>query len=238
MRHFQEILAIAANRRGGIGALEDALATSRSLTPAEIAATPDDRVLAAMTQRVFAAGFAWKVIEAKWDNFEAAFDRFDPARCASMSEERFDALLKDTGIVRNAAKIRSVVANARFILDLAAEHGSAARFFADWPDPDYVGLLEVLKKRGNRLGGEAAMRFLRSIGKPAFIPTGDVVAALVREGVLSGPPSGSSIGKGDLATIQAAFNRWSAESGRDLTAISRILAMSVGAVRTSAAPRR
>ena len=31
----------------------------------------------------------------------------------------------------------------------------------------------------------------------------------------------------DLAVIQDACNRWSAESGRDLTEISRILAMSV-----------
>ena len=113
---------------------------------------------------------------------------------------------------------------ANSLFDLATEHGSAARFFADWPDADYVGLLHVLKKRANRLGGEPAMRFLRSIGKPAFITTPDVAAALVREQVLTEKPGG----KRDLAIIQEAFNRWSAESGRDLTAISRILAISVG----------
>lgn len=151
MRHLEEIIAIAANRKGGIDELEDILATSRSLAPAEIAAVPDDRILAAMTRLVFQAGFSWKVIDAKWNGFETAFDGFDPARCASMSEPRFDALLKDASIIRNGAKIRSVVVNARFILDLAAAHGSAARFFADWPDADYVGLLDVLKKRAVRL---------------------------------------------------------------------------------------
>jgi 3-methyladenine DNA glycosylase Tag len=224
MRHFDEIVAMAASRRGGISALEGELATSRSRSPEDIAATPDDRILAAMTKRIFQAGFAWKVIDAKWDGFEVAFDSFDPHRCASMSEQGFDTLLKDSRIVRNAAKIRSVVLNGRFLLDLAGTHGSAARFFADWPDTDYVGLLDVLKKRANRLGGEAAMRFLRSIGKPAFVTTPDVVAALTREQVLTEKPSG----KRDLVTIQEAFNRWSAESGRDLTTISRILAISVG----------
>jgi 3-methyladenine DNA glycosylase Tag len=141
-----------------------------------------------------------------------------------MSEERFDELLKDISIVRNAAKIRSVTLNGQFLLDLATDHGSAARFFADWPDANYVGLLDLLKKRANRLGGEPAMRFLRSIGKPAFIVTPDVTAALIREQVLTAKPGG----KRDLAIIQDAFNRWSAESGRDLTAISRILAISVG----------
>jgi 3-methyladenine DNA glycosylase Tag len=224
MRDFDEITAIAAKRRGGLGALEEALATSRSLAPDAIAATPDDRVLAAMTRRVFQAGFSWKVIDAKWDAFEAAFDCFDPKSCAFMTEDRFDALLKDASIVRNGAKIQSVAANGRFILDLAAEHGSAARFFAHWPDTDYVGLLDLLKKRGNRLGGEAAMRFLRSIGKPAFIPTRDVAAALIRERVLTKAPGG----KRDFAAMQEAFNHWSAQSGRDLTAISRILAFSIG----------
>jgi 3-methyladenine DNA glycosylase Tag len=223
MRHFDEIVAMAASRQGGISSLEDVLATSRSRTPEDIAATPDDRILAAMARRIFQAGFAWKVVDAKWDGFEKAFDGFAPGRCASMSEERFDALLKDSRIVRNAAKIRSVSLNGQFLLDLATAHGSAARFFADWPDTNYIGLLDLLKKRANRLGGEPAMRFLRSIGKPAFITTPDVAAALIREQVLTEKPGGTR----DLAIIQAAFNLWSAESGRDLTAISRILAISV-----------
>jgi 3-methyladenine DNA glycosylase Tag len=235
MRHFNEIVAMAASRQGGISTLEDVLATSRSRTPEDIAATPDDRILAAMTRRIFQAGFAWKVIDAKWGGFEEAFDCFHVGRCASMSEERFDALLKDSRIVRNAAKIRSISLNGQFLLDLATANGSAARFFADWPDTDYVGLLDFLKRRANRLGGETAMRFLRLIGKPAFITTPDVVAALIREQILTETPSG----KRDLRIIQNAFNEWSAQSGRDLTAISRILAMSVASLGVGEArPRR
>ena len=66
---------------------------------------PDDRILAAMTRRVFCAGFSSKVIDTKWEAFESAFERFDPARCAWMTEERFDELLKSKDIVRNGAKI-------------------------------------------------------------------------------------------------------------------------------------
>jgi 3-methyladenine DNA glycosylase Tag len=145
MRHFNEIVAMAASRQGGISTLEDVLATSRSRTPEDIAATADDRILAAMTRRIFQAGFAWKVIDAKWGGFEEAFDCFHIGRCTSMSEERFDALLKDSRIVRNAAKIRSISLNGQFLLDLATANGSAARFFADWPDTDYVGQLDLLK---------------------------------------------------------------------------------------------
>jgi 3-methyladenine DNA glycosylase Tag len=223
MKPFAKIFAVAAKRKGGVSKLEQILATTASRTSKQIAKTPDDRILAEMTRRVFYAGFSSKVVDDKWDAFEKGFDRFDPNACAFMSEEHFEALLQDRGIVRNGAKIRSVQVNAKFLLELKAEHGSGARFFANWPDNDYVGLLDVLKKRASHLGGDAAGRFLRAIGRPAFIPSPDMVTALIREGILERPPGG----KRDLATIQAAFNQWSDESGRDLTAISRVLAMSV-----------
>ncbi|MFA5120842.1 DNA-3-methyladenine glycosylase I [Zavarzinia sp.] len=223
MRRFEAIFAQAAARKGGAPALEALLAETPSKAPGEIAAIPDHRILAAMTRRIFYAGFSWKVIDDKWPAFEAGFDHFDPAACAMMSDEKFDALLADKGIVRNGAKIRSVQVNAQLVLDLAREAGSAARFIADWPDGDYVGLLEIFKKRGSHLGGDSAMRFLRMIGKPAFVTSPDVIAALIREGVVAKLPSS----KKDMAAVQAAFNTWSKQSGRDLTAISRTLAMSV-----------
>ena len=59
---------------------------------------------------------------------------------------------------------------------------------------------------------------------PSFIPTTDVVKALIREGgVLTGAPSG----KRDFAAMQIAFNAWSEQSGLNLTSLSRVLAMSV-----------
>jgi 3-methyladenine DNA glycosylase Tag len=160
----------------------------------------------------------------KWPGFEAAFHKFDPALNAAMSEEEFDAHLKDTGIIRNAQKVASVRANGQFIVDLAREHGSAGKFFAEWPDDDFVGLLELMKTRAARCAGETAMRFFRGMGKPAFITTRDVSDALIDAGVIDRPPSG----KKDFAAVQAAFNAWSKASGRDLNALSRVLALSTG----------
>jgi 3-methyladenine DNA glycosylase Tag len=141
-----------------------------------------------------------------------------------MSDEEFDGRLKDTRIVRNGAKVASVRENARFLADLAREHGSAAAFFAAWPEDDFVGLLDAMKTRSARLSGETAMRLFRFMGKPAFITSRDVAAALVEAGVVDKPPSS----KKDYRAVQDAFNAWSAESGRDLAAISRTLALSTG----------
>jgi len=224
MRDFADIYAQAAARKGGETALEALIAEHQSKTQAELAAIPDDRWLAQMSRCVFQAGFNWTVIANKWPGFETAFHAFDPRLNAAMSDEDLDGHLKNAGIVRNAQKILSVRDNARFLLDLAAEHGSAAAFFAAWPDDDFAGLLEVMKQRASRLSGETAARLFRFMGKPSFITTRDVTAALIGAGVVSGPPKG----KKDLAAVQAAFNAWGQQSGRDLTAMSRVLAMSAG----------
>lgn len=222
MRDFAEIHAIAAARKGGARALDAMM--SGPLPKAELAATPDDRWLSAMAKAVFQAGFSWPVIEKKWPGFETAFDGFAPARVANYGDADMDRLLADAGIVRNGAKIQSVIDNAVFLTDLAAEHGSAARFFADWPEADLVGLLEVMSKRGARLGGNTGQRVLRMMGKDSFVLSPDVTARLIAEGVVDKPPTS----KRDMAAVQAAFNDWAVQSGRSLTEISRTLAMSIG----------
>ncbi len=219
---FADLHARAAARKGGDAALEDLLTAPKPA--AELAAVPDDRWLSDMTRRIFQSGFNWKVIDAKWDGFEAAFWGFDLGRCALMSDEDLDALVSDTRIVRNGAKIRSVRENAAFLQDLAAEHGSAAKCFADWPAEDYAGLLEMLKKRGSRLGGRVGAITMRFMGRDGYVLSEDVVKALIREGVVDKDPSSRK----DLAAVQAAFNAWAAESGRPLTHISRVLAFGVG----------
>ncbi len=220
-RPFEALFALAAARKGGPDAFELTLPASK--TPAELAAIPDDRWLAAMTRAVFQAGFSWKVIATKWPGFEDAFRAFAPGRCSLMSDDDLDTLLKDKRIVRNGAKIRSVAENATFLCELAAEHGSAANAFANWPAEDYAGLLTLLKKRASRLGGTSAQYFLRSMGVDGFVLSRDVVRALIREGVVEKEPATLR----DLARVQAAFTCWRTESGRPLTQISRTLACSI-----------
>lgn len=220
MQSFDQIYATAAKRHGGPAALEKLLSKPKS--KAALKKIGDDRYLAGMTKSVFMAGFSWKVIEQKWPNFETAFLGFEPRRVAFMPDEALDTLLHDKGIVRNGPKIRATRDNARFIVDLAEEHGSAASFFADWPSDDYIGLLELLKKRASRLGGSSAQYFLRFIGKDSFVLSASVVAALKAQGIVDKAPTS----KRDLRAVQDAFNAWSAESGRPLTQVSQVLARS------------
>lgn len=222
MRSFDEIFRIAAERKGGSKKLEASLERPKSAR--QLAAIGDDRWLSCMTRCIFQAGFNWKVVENMWPGFEAVFDGFDVGRCAMLNDDDFVRLTSDTRIVRNGAKIRSVQVNAVFISELAKEHGSAAKAFAEWPAEDYVGLLDLLKKRGDRLGGASGQYFLRFMGKDSFILSRDVTARLIAEGVIDKAATSQKA----IANVQDAFNTWRRQSGRSLTEISRVLAMSTG----------
>ena len=63
MKTFESFYERAVSRHGEEG-IQQRLNWPKSSE--ELCAVPDDRYLALMTKRVFAAGFRWKVIEAKF----------------------------------------------------------------------------------------------------------------------------------------------------------------------------
>ena len=223
MTSFKTIRARAEKRKGGadkLNALLPAVPNHEALLK-----LADDRAFAEMTKRVFSAGFAWSVIEAKWPGFEAVFLGFDPTRLAFEPDEFWDALTKDARIVRNAAKIQSVRKNAAFVQAIAREHGSFGKFLAAWPSSDEVGLLDLLARRGDRLGGNSGQMLLRYLGWDGFVTSKDVVACLRDAGLdISETPTS----KRDLAKVQEQFNAWAKETGLPYAHLSRICGMSIG----------
>ena len=220
---FRTIRARAEKRKGGAKALSRLLPPRPD--PKALAELADDRVLSEMTRRVFSAGFAWSVIEAKWAGFEAAFLGFEPGRLSVQPDEFWDALMKDARIVRNGAKIMSVRANAGFVAEVAREHGSFGALLAKWPSSDEVGLLELLAKRGSRLGGNTGQLLLRFLGWDGFVTSRDVVLCLRDAGL---DVAEAITSKRDLAKVQAQFNAWAEETGLPFVHLSRICAMSIG----------
>lgn len=218
-----ETLWDQAVARKGVEALEARLPTPA--TPEALAATPDDRWLALMTKRTFQAGFVWKVVENKWEGFEAVFNGFDPAWMASLGPIELDEISADTRIVRNLQKIKAAADNARFVREVSEAHGSFGRWVTDWPGDRIVELWWALKKRGARLGGTTGPMVLRGMGKDTFMLTRDVVASLVAQGVVDKAPTSKTAQR----ACQEAFNAWRAESGRPLGHISIVLACGIDA---------
>lgn len=227
MKSFDTIRKRAAERKGG----DDVLVSLLGPKPdnAALASMPDDRILSTMAERVFSAGFVWRVIQQKWPGFEEAFLGFEPKRLLFQPDDFWHDLASDERIVRNPQKIKSVRENAAFVDRVSSENGSFGRFLANWPANDQAGLLAWFGKHGSRLGGNTGQYLLRWVGWDAYILSGDMIAALRDAGL---EISDSAASKSDRAKIQAQLNAWAAETGLPYVHLSRILAMSIGPNRT------
>ena len=71
----------------------------------------------------FQAGLSWITILRKRDRFTQVFDNFDPEKIVKYTPEKIEALMQDTGIVRNRLKIEGTVKNARGYLAIQEETG-------------------------------------------------------------------------------------------------------------------
>ena len=71
----------------------------------------------------FQAGLSWITILRKRDRFIEVFDDFDPEIIADYGPEKIEALMFDSGIVRNRLKINGTVKNARGYLEIQEEMG-------------------------------------------------------------------------------------------------------------------
>ena len=136
-----------------------------------------------------------------------------------------ERLTADKAIVRNPVKIKTVAPNARMIMQMSEQAGSADKFIRGWVSEDYIGLLAYLQKHGSHLGANTAGYALRFSGVPSFILSNDVTAALIHAGIIDKPATSKTAKK----AVQAAFNEWCEQSGEDLTYVSRVLAHSIDA---------
>ena len=66
----------------------------------------------------FQAGLSWITILRKRENFRRAFDGFQPELIARYGPKKVAALMADTGIVRNRAKIEGAIVSAHAYLDI------------------------------------------------------------------------------------------------------------------------
>tara|TARA_B110000483_G_scaffold25346_2_gene30113 strand:+ start:1972 stop:2550 length:579 start_codon:yes stop_codon:yes gene_type:complete len=63
------------------------------------------------------AGLSWILILRRRENYRAAFDGFDPAKIAAYDDADIERLVNDAGIIRNRAKIKSAINNARAFIE-------------------------------------------------------------------------------------------------------------------------
>ncbi|MBI3409812.1 MAG: DNA-3-methyladenine glycosylase I [Planctomycetes bacterium] len=70
------------------------------------------------------AGLSWETILRKRDAYRQAFDGFDPELVACYGAKKVRALLANEGIIRNRAKIKAAVGNAKEFKKIQSEFGT------------------------------------------------------------------------------------------------------------------
>lgn len=88
----------------------------------------DQRLYEMFLLETFQAGLSWITILKKRENFRKAFDGFDVEKVAEYQEEKIEALMNDTGIIRNRKKIEAAVKNSRIFMDIQKEYTTFSEF--------------------------------------------------------------------------------------------------------------
>ena len=80
------------------------------------------------------AGLSWLTVLKKRENYQEAFDNFDPRKVAAYDEQKIESLMQDSGIIRNRRKIAAAVTNAEAFLEIQAEYGSFDAYIWNFVD--------------------------------------------------------------------------------------------------------
>jgi DNA-3-methyladenine glycosylase I len=98
--------------------------------------TADDRwIFEKLCLEGFQSGLSWLTILNKRENFRRAFDNFEVDVVSRYGTVEIDALMADSGIVRNRAKIEATIHNAGRAVALRDEFGSLAAFMWRFEPP-------------------------------------------------------------------------------------------------------
>ena len=125
---------------------------------------PDDPAffLEHLSRAVFEAGI-WQVVQDKWDGIREAFHGFDPAQVAAMTPAEIAATENNARVIRNKAKIRATVENAREVQALLNSYGSIRAYLASFPDAHAASA--DMRRRFKFLGDTGMWRLLTSAAR-------------------------------------------------------------------------
>lgn len=74
------------------------------------------------------AGLSWFTVLKKRDNFRQSFANFEMKELACFGEKEVEALMDNSGIIRNRLKIQSAIINAKMALKIKEEKGSLSDY--------------------------------------------------------------------------------------------------------------
>ncbi len=101
----------------------------------------DAKLFEFLVLETFQAGLSWITILKKRENFRKAFDHFDYKKIANYSDDKYNELLQNAGIIRNKLKIKATINNAKVFIQVQKEFGSFSEYI--WK---FVGGKPIINK--------------------------------------------------------------------------------------------
>ena len=137
----------------------------------------DAKLLELLILESFQAGLSWECVLNKREAFRQAFNGFDRDTIISYDEDKVEELMDNPAIIRNRAKIKAAIANARIFRDLQLEfctfYAYIKTFVPEQPIVDHVSTTSEisdrmsadLRRRGMKFVGSTTIHaYLQSIG--------------------------------------------------------------------------
>lgn len=93
------------------------------------------------------AGLSWRTVLHKRENCRKAFANFDVKKVAKFTGRDVARLLKDSGIIRNRAKIAAAINNAKRFLEVQKEFGTFSKY--SWQFVGGKPIRHTIKKVGD-----------------------------------------------------------------------------------------
>ena len=128
--------------------------------------TPKDLsdYLAVLSKAVFQAGLSWRAIDSRWAEFEDAFEKFVPEKVSRFDEEKIQALLSNSKLLKTEGKIRATIRNAATLIALDTKYDGFKNYLKSFPS--YDRLAKDLCKTFGQVGPLSAYYFLFRVGEP------------------------------------------------------------------------
>lgn len=95
----------------------------------------DDRyIFELLTLEGAQAGLSWQIVLSKRAGYQEAFQHFDIAYCAELTDADLQTIKEQYHVIKHLAKLESVRTNARAILNIQEEFGSFSDFLWRYVD--------------------------------------------------------------------------------------------------------
>lgn len=105
----------------------------------------DDKLFEFLILETFQAGLSWITVLKKRENFRIAFDNFDYKKIAEYSDNKYEKLLQNAGIIRNKLKIKATISNAKAFIKIQEEFGTFSKYI--WEFTNGKPIKNVFNKR-------------------------------------------------------------------------------------------